>query len=115
MIELMTTETEMELTQDEACFAYGMSKMTVRQDVFGGPGIYLKIQPVEFYEYVGRCAAAKFKTNFFMPLHKKIERALDIILPHFKLKRNEAIGEQTTTESDSDELSDDSVEYEEVD
>ena len=68
MIALMTTDTDMELTQDEAYFAYGMSKMTIKQDIFGGSGVYLKLKPVEFYEYVARCAAVKFKSNLFWPL-----------------------------------------------
>ena len=62
--------------------------MTVKQDIFGGKGIYLKLKPVEFYEYLARVANAKYQSELDTPLDIKLERILDLILPPYGLKRN---------------------------
>ena len=68
MIGLATSDCKVELTELEAYRCYGLCKMTVKQDIFGGNGIYLKLRPVEFYEYLGRIAYTKFQEHIDMPL-----------------------------------------------
>ncbi len=59
---------------------YGMSKMSVVQEMAKGPSAYKSMRFVEFLEYVGRVADEKYK-NEEWPLYQKIEHVLDELLP----------------------------------
>ena len=92
-------------------YCYGMSKMTVKNELEKGDLKYYTLKPVEFYEYVGRLASVKFERNTSLSLAKKVEKTLDLILPLYNLQRN-PVGEIEEPDNDS---SDDSVIYDEVD
>ena len=85
--------------------------MTVKNEFEKVELKYNTLKKVEFYEYIARLASVKFSQNYTMPLSKKIENALDMILPAFGMSRN-PIGEIAEIDVES---SDDSVNYEEVD
>ena len=80
--------------------------MTVRDDPLGAQE-YDKLRLVEFLEYIGRCAHAKYEGT--EPLSEKVEKILDLILPIYGLKRNPV--ENEVIEADS---SDESVIIEEA-
>ena len=69
------------------------------------------ISQVEFYEYVARLAAEKYKEVRSWSLAEKINKTLDIIFKKFKLKRIK-VGEK---EDDDIASSDDSVDIKLVD
>jgi hypothetical protein len=59
-IKLCTVDSPLQISEKDICFAYGMCKMTVvNEEKFKGQ--YSALQFVEFLEFVGRIAFAKFK------------------------------------------------------
>ena len=87
MIDLVTSMTPVHLSEREAYFCFGMSKMTVKNESMKGTFQYNLMKPQEFYEFIGRVATCKFKDIDDMALSNKIENLLDLILPVFKLER----------------------------
>ena len=67
-MNLVVKDTDLGLTYKEATFAYGMSKMTVKNELEKGLNPYKKLLFVEFLEFVGRCAAVKYR-RFSDPLY----------------------------------------------
>ena len=121
-IGLATIDVKVELTEFDALRCYGLCKMTVKQDMFGGSEGYLKLKPVEFYEYLGRVADKKWENEPNMPLQTKLEKLLDMILPPYKLQRVptpteiEVESEQESSSGEEyDVNSDDSVDYDNLD
>ena len=111
-IGLMTRDTALNLEIVRAHYAYGMSKMTVK--VENNPSATYNfncLKPVEFYEYIGRCAQEKFRHDTDISLAEKIEKTLDLIFPSFGLTRSRP-GEDVDSEHSESE---DSVDYNEVD
>ena len=88
MIRLATKDSQLHLTEKDAVQCFGLSKMTVKNEIDKPELKYNILKKVEFYEYIGRLAAAKFEHNYTMPLAKKIEGTLDMILPAFGMSRN---------------------------
>ena len=56
----MTKESKLGISEKDAYFCYGMSKMTVKDENEGGVTKYNVITRAEFFEYIGRVAALKF-------------------------------------------------------
>ena len=107
----LATETQLKLDRARALHCFGMSKMTVKDENKNAAIKFNVLQPVEFYEYIGRLAAEKYKERTEMTLAEKICRTMDLIFPTFGITRNR-LGE---VEVDDDCSSDDSVHYDEVD
>ena len=84
---MASKNTPVELTEREAGFCFGMSKMTLVQDVGEESTGYYKMEQVEFYEFLGRVASLRFSSDQAEPLHLKIEKLLDIILPVYGMER----------------------------
>ena len=83
----MSNGSDVQVSVREARFCYGMSKMTVKDDI-KERNTYERLKIVEFYEYIGRVAHTKYINEADnVDLAEKIERILDQILPIFKLKR----------------------------
>lgn len=80
------------LSEVEVKFCYAMCKMTIVNEAANYKE-YGKLQFVEFLEFIGRLAHAKFKHNgneaASIPLAQKIEFMLDDILAGFNLQRKE--------------------------
>ena len=70
---------------------------------------YNMLTNVEFYEYLARLAAVKYREMVSEDLATKIERVLDLILPVFGLQRV-----VIDVEDQDNYSSDDSVDYAEV-
>ena len=109
-MELVCRLSDLNLTEKEAKFCYGMSKMTVRDEV-PNHHEYQKLRFVEFLEFIGRLAHSKYSDEAGLELAEKIERVLDLIFPVYNLKRIDVDGDlandETSEESciiDADEI-----------
>ena len=103
----MMKESNVELSDAEVRFCYGMSKMTVRQEIARHED-YDNLKYVEFLEFIGRCAHLKYMDDVDEPLETKIEMILDDVFPVYGLKR------KTGAEgAEDDETSEESVIVEE--
>lgn len=93
------------MSDKEARFCYGMSKMTVDDEVRKTEK-YHGMAFVEFLEWLGRVAHVCFKDEEGeeTPLDLKIERVLDEILPVYGMKRTRRSGP-----ADDDNTSEESV------
>jgi len=74
-IDLMTKIPAISLSDKEARFCFGMSKMTVKDEV-GNHDEYEKLRFAEFLEFFGRCAHARYIDEEELGLHEKIEELL---------------------------------------
>ncbi len=79
-VSLMTRESEVRLSEKQAMYCYGMSKMTVKNEMEKGAQSYQKLVFVEFLEFIGRAAFEKYK-NVSEPLVEKIDKVIGMILP----------------------------------
>ena len=88
--DLMCEASNVQLTKRQATLSYGLSKMTVKNEMEKGLLInpYKRLAYVEFLEYIGRVAAEKYKTSS-QSLSVKIEKVLDDILPLVGASRKE--------------------------
>lgn len=100
-IDLFCEDSTVELSVKEVRFCFGMSKMTVRDEIQSREE-YDKLRFVEFLEFIGRVAYTKYFEDEEMNLEAKIELILDAILPIFGFKRHDA-GEQVEDENTSSE------------
>ena len=66
-----------------------MSKMTVVNETSADSKRYKFIQPVEFYEMIGRVADVRFRESSGLELYHKIEYILDELLPLIGATRRE--------------------------
>ena len=87
MINLVAKDSGLGLSERDAFFCFGMSKMTVKDENEGGTLRYNTLARAEFYEYIGRVAALAYADIADASLATKIERVLDAILPIFGLAR----------------------------
>ena len=101
-VNLMTKDSKAQLSIKEATFAYGMSKMTVKNEMEKGFNPYKRMAFVEFLEYIGRCAALKFKRSSEL-LYLKIEKLLDDILPVVGMTRKEVVRKVEIPEIESED------------
>ena len=92
-IDLITKGSKIELSQKEAKFCFGMSKMTIKDEV-SQHSEYTRLKFPEFCEFVGRIAYTKFIDHAEKEFHEKIEDILDLILPVYGLKRQKVTEEQ---------------------
>jgi hypothetical protein len=79
-VSLMVRDTEVKLTEKQVMYCYGMSKMTVKNEMEKGAQSYQKLIFVEFLEFIGRIAYEKYK-NLSEPLFNKIDKIIGLILP----------------------------------
>jgi hypothetical protein len=80
---------------------YGMSKMSVGDEVLQKGNSYQCMKFVEFVEFFGRLADKKYKTSD--PLALKIENLMDDIFPFFNIQRKDVeIEVVEISESDDD-------------
>lgn len=95
----------MGISEKDAIFSYGMSKMTVIDESHDIIAKYKRIQYVEFLEFLGRVAMCKFNGTEMdaLPLCTKIEYVLDDILPLVGEKRKEAKRSVADEVSESDD------------
>lgn len=86
-LELMTRTPGLQLSEKEARFCFGMSKMTVRDEV-ENHAEYHRLRYPEFLEFLGRAAHAKFvqDTSAVEPA-ARLAALLDLILPVYGLSR----------------------------
>ena len=109
----MTKDTAINLEYLRAHHAYGMCRMTIKDENQQNAALaFNALKPVEFYEFIARVSAEKFRHDQELTLAEKIEKTLDLMLPAFKLERVRTDEvEFDSVQSDSD----DSVDYKEVD
>ena len=88
-MELISRTSDVRLSEKESRFCFGMSKMTVRDEV-GHHDEYYKLSLPEFYEFLGRVAHARYVDEKEMPLHLKLERVLDDLFRVFAWRRRDA-------------------------
>lgn len=111
VIDMVTKDTPVHLTERDAYCCFGMSKMTVKDESRRGQWQYNVMRLPEFYEFLGRVASCKYSDVEDMTLSTKIENLLDLILPHFKLERV-AIGDgDGYSESSADSVDIDAVDW----
>jgi hypothetical protein len=99
-VNLLVQDSNAKMSDKEVKFSFGMSKMSVKDEVKNKES-YEVMKLVEFLEFIGRCASAKYILETEMPLADKISLLLDDIFPVFGLKRkdaNEAVEDGDTSE-----------------
>lgn len=89
--------------ENKVIYCYGMSKMHVVQETTN-KNLYDEMKYVEFLEFMGRCAYAKFKEFEDEPMERKLEMFLDEVFPAFSQTRNDV-------ENEEEELSDSDPDY----
>ena len=93
----------MNITEKDINFCYGYSHMTVINEERQWKK-YLAMEFVEFLEFLGRLAMARFKSSApEMPLNEKLESILDDLMQGFGFTRNEVnVEAEEYSESDDD-------------
>ena len=74
---------QLQIDRLRAYHCFGMSKMTVKYENINSAHTFNVLEQVEFYEYIGRLAAEKYKGRLEMTLVEKINRTMDLIFPKF--------------------------------
>lgn len=109
-IILMTKDSRVNLSLRDATLCYGLSKMTVGNEMVKGVNPYKRLTYVEFLEYIGRVAYEKYKEDSTSPpLYIKIERLLDDLLYLVNHSRREIQRRVEFNMDDSDESVDEEV------
>ena len=101
--ELIGRKSNVQLSDKETVFCFGMSKMTVRDEV-ANHAEYDKLRFPEFLEFIGRIANTKYFDDKETPFNEKIESVLDEIFPVYGFKRRKG-----GTDEGNDETSDESL------
>ena len=60
MVDMVAYKTPVHLTERDAYYCLGMSKMTVKDETAKAALQYNVLKPVEFYEFIGRVATCKY-------------------------------------------------------
>ncbi len=96
-------DTALNLIEKDAIYCYGMCKMSVVIESID-TWQYKQLKFVELLELIGRIAQLKFKgtENEGIPLYKKIEYVLDIVLKMVEMERKD-INIKVNEESESDD------------
>lgn len=105
-IDLFCVESECCLSNKEALYCHGMSKMTNPYEN-DNPERYQKLQYAEFLEMIGRVAELKYRGSEqeSLPLAEKIETILDqlfVVLGPTAKRKEVDVDMEILTESDSD-------------
>ena len=87
-VNLVTKDSNVQMTFKDATLSYGMSKMTVKNEMEKAFNPYKRLAFVEFLEFLGRVAYEKYKT-LSLPLYQKIEKVLDDVLMVVNVARKE--------------------------
>ena len=105
IINFFCTSSEIQMNDKDVIKAFGMCKMTVVDETDDGEKKYDRLYFVEFLEFLGRLAHAKFEQSEMegLPLAEKITILLEELFEYtgdkFKKIKTEILDE---TESDSD-------------
>ena len=104
-VQLMRKDSLMKISTRIIKEAFAMCKMTVLDELsHEGQSSYLKLNKVEFLEFIARASELFFKESEMeeLPLYEKVEHVLDDILPIIGAKR---VKQEVTVEefSDSDD------------
>ena len=99
---MVCRETSLNIGEPEVRYCYGMSKMTVVNEIRANYKNYFKMHETEFMEFIVRLAFYKFQsTQYTMGL--KVELILDELLKIIGYKRiTIRINEDEISESDDD-------------
>ena len=100
-LDLVARDSDVMLSEKEARFCLGMSKMTVKDEV-SHHAEYEKLRMPEFMEFLGRVAHTKYLEETELPFHAKLESILDGVFAVYGLKRKPA-DQTAAAESSSDE------------
>jgi len=87
-LDLVTRGSGLQMSDKEARYCFGMSKMTVKDEV-GQHKEYEKLRFAEFLEFLGRIAHAKFINEAELSFVEKLERVLDEIFIVYGLTRKD--------------------------
>ena len=100
-VELMSKTTKIIPDENKVSYCYGMSKMHLIQETTQKQ-IYDEMKYIEFVEFLGRCAHAKF-TDEEDHIAEKLKMLLDELFPSFGMQRIEVEEEEEEmSESDPD-------------
>ena len=107
-IELFTKEVELDLLPEQVSQCWGLSKMTVNNDI-RQRHLYLQCSFVEFLEFFARVAKLKFDTGATkaLSLQTWIEMLMDVMFPIVNMKRKEVVVEIEYQSVSEDELVED--------
>ena len=101
-IDLVTKDSAVQVTDKDAMYCYGMSKMTLIDEVKQSKR-YVKMELPELCEFLGRVADIKYKDQTNFTLGQKIEFVLDDIFRLINYRRNEKnLEADEVSDSDSD-------------
>lgn len=89
------------LSAKDVAFCFGMSKMTVRDEVGSQPE-YEKLRFVEFLEFVARVADLAYKHDPTLDLGGKVQRTLDEVFPAYGHRRRD-VGDDSGAGESTDE------------
>ena len=91
-VSIFTSEVELDLLPEQIEQCWGLSKMTVNNDIKQRKN-YTEAPMVEFLECFARVAEAKFKEgpNKNLSLVEKIELLMDLVFPIVNMKRKEVV------------------------
>ena len=108
-LELMTRTPGLQLSEKEARFCFGMSKMTVRDEV-SNHAEYHRLRYPEFLEFLGRAAHAKYVDDASASEPAAgLEALLDLILPVYSLSRKATPKELPDAASSEDSAAGDAI------
>lgn len=101
-IELMTKTSRIIPDEKTANYCFGMSKMHVVYETTQ-KSLYDEMKYVEFLEFLGRCAYAKYKDEEDLSMEERLKFLLDELLPCYGMTRKEVdVEEAELSESDPD-------------
>jgi len=101
-ITMINKDCDMKMHEKEIQLAFGMSKMTVQNEVYHAWD-YTKLKQVEMLEFLGRIANARYKNNPDWNLATRVEYLLDDLFAPFNMYRQEPEVElEEVSESDND-------------
>ena len=75
--QLCFTDTQLGVKENDICMCFGMSKMTIKDEVLQQGNNYISLKFVEFLEFIGRIAHVKYKNQSDLNLETKLEFTLD--------------------------------------
>ena len=85
-LDLVTKDSNLDISEKEARYCFGMSKMTIKDEI-SNMAEYYKLRFVEFLEFVGRIAYTKFIDKDELSEVEKLELTLDLVFEPFGLKK----------------------------
>jgi len=101
-LDLMSKNSKIIADENKVNYCYGMSKMHLVYET-SQKHLYEEMKYVEFLEFIGRCAYAKYKDDTEADMTEKLKMLLDELMPTFGMTRKEVENEEEElSESDPD-------------